>query len=183
MSKVVLSLVGKQGTGKSTLAKKIAHNLNTIYIETSDVVQEYFRNVPRKELTMSRTKTHDDPEWLGKDLYSRIFPEFKRKEVKAVVLSGVREIEVHKYLERRNVRLVVIEIISDPVIRCKRLIDLGTVNSVEHFIDQDLRERQMGLDEVSSRARFQVETSEDSSPTRLTKAIISKLVKEGYTLR
>lgn len=182
-SKTVISIVGKQGTGKSTIAKRVAQNLSTQYIETSDVVAAEIDNaIPRKDMTVTRYKTQTDPDWLGKAVYERIFPMYKPR-VRTVVLSGVREVEVHKYLLRRQLKIIPIEVVCDPDTRCKRLLDLGTVRSVEHFVDQDLEERKMGLDEVLDQARFTITTSDATSPSTLARGIVKKLVKEGYTLR
>lgn len=183
MAKTVISLCGYQGTGKTTLAKKIAHNLDTLHIETSDLVAESFRGVSRKDLTVSREKTFEDPNWLGKIIFNKIFPQFEELNVRSVVLSGVREVEVHKYLQKKQLKLAIIELIADPDVRYNRLLEVGSIRSTDHFITQDLKERQMGLDEVTGLAKFQIETTENTSPRKLAKAVIAKLTKEGYTLR
>lgn len=182
-TKIVISLVGKQGTGKSTIGKKTAASLETSHVETSDMVAQVVTGVPRKSLTSTRIRTQEDPDWLGRITYEWIMGMYKAYETRTMVLTGVREVEVHRYLQKKQLKIISVEIVSPPHIRLERLMELGTIKSTAHFLNQDLAERAMGLDEVCGQATYQIHTDNETSPGKLSKALLIKLSKEGYQIR
>lgn len=176
----LVSFVGYQGSGKSLLGRKLARVLCTDHIETSDLVKAtHGEGLSRSQLSSTAVFTEEDPAWLGKEVgadMSRIMDEQNRN---VVVISGVREPEVHKYLQREGVGIWPIEVHADPTIRYKRLIELGKVKTTEEFLDQDIRERQLGLPKILSRCKFLAPTSDDSNPDNLVKAIKLLLESKG----
>lgn len=182
MAKVVLSLVGKQGSGKSTLGKKLARYLGTQHVETSDIVKALNRGKKRDELPSTGERTKSEPDWLAVPLYDQLFPVFNKGK-QTVVLTGVREVEVHTYLKRRGLQLLVIDITADPDVRFYRLFHLEKITSAKAFIEQDLKERALGINEVIDSASVEVRTSHTSDPDKLVRALVSKITNEGTRLR
>lgn len=182
MAKVVLSLVGKQGSGKTTLGKKLARNLGTRHIETSDVVKSLHTDKERHELPETGKRTRDEPDWLAAPLYDEIYPVFNEGK-QTVVLTGVREVEVHSYLQRRGLYLLVIDVLTEPSVRYTRLRRLEKVKNVHEFLDQELGERALGIDEVADSARIELKTSEQSKPDAIVRKLISHITSEGTRVR
>lgn len=178
MAKVVLSLVGKQGAGKSTIGDRLARYLRTEHIETSDVVRDLNEGKTREELPETGKLTKDDPTWLGEPLYERLQPVFDSGKQTAV-LTGVREVEVHEHLRKRGIKLVIVDVTSDPQLRYTRLIELGKVDNANQFLEQELREKELGVNEVIDSSKYEMTTTEGSNPDKLVRALISKIVLEG----
>lgn len=180
--KVALSLVGKQGSGKSTLGSKLARNLGTERIEISDVVKELVANKKREQLAESGVRTRKEPDWLAMPVYEKMFPVFNAGK-QTVVLTGVRELAIHKYLQRKGLYVLPIDITARPMVRYLRVLELEKVLNPIEFLDQELREKRLGIDEVCDAAKYEIETSPETDPDKIVRSLISVLTKEGQSVR
>lgn len=171
----VISLVGYQGSGKSTLAKKLARSLGTVYIETSDVVRDLTGVVKRSKLPDTTSLTKDKPNWLTSVLAKRLQEGAKAQDSQYAVLCGVRESSVHSSLLRRRCALSIYEITADPWVRYQRVRSLSKVDSVEDFLEHELRERAMGLNKTISKAQHTVTTSPTTDADQLA-AVMKKRI-------
>lgn len=170
----IVSIVGRQGSGKSTIGKYLAKSLRTIHVETSDVVRSLNKNLTRAELPSTGKKTKKDPEWLGKAIAEQVLSGDD-----TAVLTGAREHQVHKYLVKQGAVVKVIELVSDPVLRYQRLLLLGKVKNATEFLTHEIAETRLGVQDVMDRAPFRAETTEDTEPKVLAQAIKALLIKEG----
>lgn len=174
--RVILSVVGEQGAGKTTIGQKLARYLETDHIETSGVVRALTeKEYDKKDLASTKERTKEDPNWLGEAIYERIV-ESLEKDLTSVVVTGVREVEVHEYLRRRNLDVLGIDVVADPDIRCFRLIELGKIKDEKDFIEQELRERAMGLNEVMAKSSFQVSTSPETDADQIVRSLVAAIV-------
>ena len=180
---VIISLVGKQGAGKSTIGEKLARYLDTTHIEVSKVVRELHKDIEeRSALSDTGKKTRTEPDWLGSAVYNRLFPTL-RKNTPVAVITGVREIEVHKYLKKMKLSVIGVEIKADPDLRYKRLLELKKIQSPSDFLDMEVKERNLGVNEVIDSCKYEIATSDETKPDQVVRALVSKLVKEGSNLR
>src|SRR5678809_1298323 len=108
----IISLVGRQGSGKSTIGAKLADYLKTSHVEASQVVREVCGDLPRSEMPTTNKRTESEPNWLADAIMER-FPEDK----KCVVVTGVREPIVHTYFEMSQHTLLSFEVRCDAEIR------------------------------------------------------------------
>lgn len=180
--KEVISLVGYQGSGKSTLSKKLARAIHTDMLEVSDRVKSMYEDYAREKLPSTSERTKQDPNWLGKDVAEGLAEIYKGQQRQVAILSGAREEQLHKYLLKRGIKLWVFEIVAPPALRFQRVYDLHKVQSASQFIEHELSEREMGLDRVCEKAPFRVITGEDTKPYLLVEAIIKRLKEKGARL-
>lgn len=176
----IVSLAGAQGSGKSTLGTYLARYLKTLHVETSAVVQDTLSfDLSRDDLHTTGSFTKDDKDWLGRAIEQKIIKWLPKYKKSTVVLSGVREREVHSYLRRQGARLHIFEVAADPNLRFYRLKDLGKVSDARHFLDKELNERILGLPKVIAQAKYTVETKQDIPAELQAKAIAKALFEKG----
>lgn len=141
------------------------------HIETSDVVKKVLKEEDRKKLLSSAVRTAADPDWLGKEVYQEIISHNSR----TVVLTGVREIEVHQYLRNHGCEITIFEVTAPPEIRYQRLYALNKLTNAEDFLSRELKEKQMGIEDVEQEAPYTVPTSFETDPERIAYAMIRAL--------
>lgn len=173
----MISLIGYQGSGKSTLARKLARSIGTVYIETSGVVKELTGVQKRSELPETTILTKDNPNWLTSEISKRLKDGAKEQNSLYAVLSGVREHSIHVSLARRRISLIIFEISASPLTRYQRVKALSKVESIEEFLEHEIRERSMGLDKTISKAQHTIETSQSTEPDQLV-ALMKKRVMD-----
>lgn len=176
----VVSLAGYQGSGKTTLGKKLANHLRTSHYETSSVVKEVHGELERKDLASTSEQTKTDPNWLGKALKEHLKAAFQFKPV--AVVTGIREYEVIHYL-KRFYNVVGFEVIAPPEIRFERVLKQGKVTNAIEFLEHELKEKELGLDNVLCDSPHFLRTSNTTDPDKIVKAIVKKLLDKGYKLR
>lgn len=179
--KVLVSFVGRQGAGKSTIAAGLADVLRTGHIEVSDVVKDLYNDLPRELLPSTGRRTESEPDWLGKAVHKALIEKAEIWERDLLVLSGVREQAVHEYLGKQF-DLYSFEIVADPEIRFQRLSVLWKVRSGKEFIEHEIRETGLGVQEVMDKAPFRIPTSQETQPDYIVKAIIRALSVKGVKL-
>lgn len=134
----ILSLIGQQGSGKTTLGQLLSGRLNAEHIEASEVVRDLRGNLQRSEMHTTNDRTKDDPTWLGDAIATRI-DSFK------VILTGVREVEVHRTLEQLGTTVTPIILTAPTQERYKRLLDNKKVTSYGEFTKDGQAELDIGL--------------------------------------
>lgn len=174
--KHVISLVGYQGSGKTTIGKSLAARYGCSHLEMSEIVRAIHTGLSRDELPRTAEKTRTDPDWLAELVHKLILEESKNS---VVVLTGVREPQIHKYLLAHDIQLHSFEIKAPAGLRYYRLLDLKKVSNAEQFLNHEVDETSMGLREVMDKARYAVITSEESSPRALAQAMKKRLVLKG----
>lgn len=175
----IVSFVGYQGSGKSLLGRKLARHLCTEHIETSDIVKAEHEGLTRAELSSTGEKTKVDPDWLGREMMSEVERVVKEQNRTVAVISGVREQEVHKYLQRQKIVVWPVEVNAEAAVRYARVIRLNKVKTTEAFLDQEFRERELGLPEVLKTCKFAISTSETTDPQELIEAVKAVLQAKG----
>lgn len=179
----LISLVGLQGSGKSTLGHKIARRIGTEKIETSDVVRSIYKNLKRSELPTTAERTKDDPDWLGRAVFDTLEGAYADSGKRAVVLTGVRELEVQKFLKKMGLNIYSFEVVCDAEIRYQRLLSLGKVIDAREFLRQELAERGLGVLDIMDAAPFTIPTSHETDPDRISKAVVRELNNRDVPLR
>lgn len=178
----VVSLVGRQGAGKSFLGGKLAALLHCGRVEVSDVVKSLYKNLPREELPLTSMATAENADWLGELVAENILVARERSGSPAiVVLTGARETQVHRFLERNGAATKVVEIYCNPFTRCDRLIRDGKVKNEAEFLAHEARESDMGIVNVLSERYARVHTSELSDPDDLMRKLLTSLNKRGVS--
>lgn len=132
----------------------------------------------REDLPATAERTKEDPNWLGKAV-SEILEAANERKLPALVLTGVREVQVHDYLEEIGYTLKVFELSTAAEERYRRLLETEKIRSAKQFILHDLREKSMGLDQTLAEAAYSVQTTQETNPARITKAIFQTLKDEG----
>lgn len=174
-SKPVISLVGYQGSGKSTLSQILAKLYGWDFLEISSVVRAVHTGLSRDELPETAKKTKTDPNWLSDVIYSMIV----KGKSPGVVLSGVREPQIHKYLTGKGLTLHDVEVKAHPALRYDRLLELQKVSNAEQFLNHEIDELAMGLRKVMRDAKYSIWTSDETDPRRLARAVKERLAKKG----
>lgn len=173
----IISLVGYQGSGKSTVGKLLAHLLNCRHVETSAVVKKVTGVEKRENLASTGKQTKIDPDWLGSAVAEHVVQASK----KLVVLTGVRERAVHEFLISFAKQVDIIELTSPPELRFDRVKELGKVSTAAEFIEQELKEKELGLEDVICNATYQIPTTEKTDPVDIARAIVTVLDLEDST--
>lgn len=178
----LVSFVGRQGSGKTLLGKKLAHALSVGRVEVSDVVRKLNKGLSREELPGTAKRTAKEPDWLVNAVQEEILRVREECGGKIVVLSGVRERTLHKGLKHFGASIWSFEVTCPAITRCERLHRLGKVSTVEEFLAHEMRETQMGIRQVLKDAPVRVLTDDTSDPDTLIKPILSKLKDKGMKL-
>lgn len=172
----IISLCGYQGSGKSTIGKYVARVLKVPHIEASDFARKVTGVEKRSELPAATMKfTAKNPDWLGEALADEILGN----NTKIIVLTGTRERNVHLYLAAQGANLRIFEMMTPPELRYERLLQLGKIKDASEFIEQELRERELGVEEVVDDAIYQIPNHEDTNPLKIARAIGEILVEDG----
>lgn len=172
-NQILISFVGFQGSGKTTLGKILADSLNSEHFEASGIVRNTTGVTERSELPATGKRTKKDPTWLGKAVYTAIYPD------EVSVVSGVREQEVHDYLETQNIDIHIFEVVAPAEVRFDRLFKLQKVSSAQDFIEQELREIELGVKDVMTAAQYTIPTSPKTNPNAICRVILKKLKERG----
>lgn len=171
----VISLVGRQGSGKSTVGSMIAKELNLSHIETSDTVKKHVNNAKRSELPKTGRFTKDNNIWLAKPVAIELVKALKDKAKNSIILTGVREVEVHQYLERIGANIHAIEMQAYPEVRFDRLVSGKKVSSASEFLEHEIAESALGVQKVIDGASFVARTRADKRPLSIVLGIIKRL--------
>lgn len=172
----VVSLVGYQGAGKSSISKYLGYLYDVAGIEVSSIVRAIVEGMSRDELPQTTERTKTDPEWLS----SIVHGVLKEKTIGNVaVLTGVREPNIHTYLSAHDMDVYSVEIRCHALTRYKRVLELGKVTSARQFLNHEADEINMGIRETLHASPYCVETNEETSPKLIAAAIKERLMKEG----
>lgn len=164
----IVSIVGPQGTGKTTIGSRLALLLETRHIEASDYAKRITGSKQRSDLPgLTEKYTKENPDWLGQAIEEVILEQ----ESKTIILTGVRERNVHLYLASRGARLAIYELEAPAELRFQRLLRLEKVSSATEFIEQELREIKLGVVDVCKDALHKVPNSTDEHPGKIARAI------------
>lgn len=164
----IVSLVGPQGVGKTTIGLRLALLLDNIHVEASDYAKRITGTDARSELpTLTEQHTKQNPDWLGQAIEEEIIKHDK----KTIVLTGVRERNVHLYLASRGGRLAIFELEAPAELRFQRLCRLGKVSNATEFIEQEIKEVKLGVYEVCKDALHRVPNATDVPAPKIARAI------------
>lgn len=139
--------LGKLGSGKSYIAKKefaacLQMGMSIDYIEVSDLVSDFAReitgkeNPSREDLQLVKEKMKDSPNWLLDSLINKI----EETQHSRVIVCGLREKLILDALEKKygSGEIFIIEA-RDEVRRERRGL------SLDEFIEADMRDYNIGL--------------------------------------
>lgn len=155
----ILSLVGRQGAGKSSIGHGLAVQVEVPHIEASSVVRKVYGDIPRDKMPETNKRTATEPDWLGNAIASEILDHH---DASYVIVTGAREREVHDTLLQLGASLQVIEIYADQQQRYDRHLGVKCSNEAEFLLHED-NEASIGLDELLAKCPFQLDTTH--SPT------------------
>ena len=105
---MIICVIGKAGSGKTTVAKIICEYTDTPLVEVSDFLKQITGGTKRHEMNLNRhVLEKSDPDWL----WSYIDQALIRHSRSGCVLSGIREpYLLHKTLQRyEEVKIVGVE--------------------------------------------------------------------------
>lgn len=168
----VISLIGAQGTGKSTLAQRLAEHYSTQFIEASSVVRELYGDLTRDQMPETNIRTVTEPTWLGDAIYERI-------QSPLVFLAGVREVEVHDTLLDKQCTVQPIKLWAPEQERYARLKALGKCDTWLQFKEHGQNEMSIGLGDLLDEPYPTYITCEYVSIDDV-KALIVKELDEGF---
>lgn len=156
----IVSIIGRQGVGKTHVGKYLAATTGARHIEASSVVKEVCGDLPRERMPATNRRTASEPTWLGDAIYNRIDGyTFSKTIPKTIIISGIREVEVHQTLaEKYKLRLFIIALSAPAEIRFERLKNLGKCENLDQFIRHEFNEIGIGLDKVLESAHAKYST-------------------------
>lgn len=178
----LISLIGYQGSGKTTIGKEVSKRLNTEYIETSVVVKAANAHVPDLQLATTKERNLSEPNWLCKLLDNEIYDVMGIEGRKTVVLGGLREPHIYDWFQDVGYHLYSVWLYAEPFSRYNRLVKQGRVQDVAQFLDRELLERTLGITELARVTQFQAETSDVIYPEQTAEAIITFLKEKGLEI-
>lgn len=152
----ILSLIGQQGAGKTSIGQELAKQFGITHIEASAVVRKVVGNLPRERMPESNARTKDDPGWLGRAIAEEILAI---SDDHYVILTGVREVEVHQTLAELGASLNIIQIDAGFATRLHRHMGTKCFSEGE-FAQHELNELYIGLDEVILSAGWRYDTTD-----------------------
>lgn len=174
----VISLVGQQGAGKTTISNLLAEKYGAYRVEASSIVRELCGDLPRSEMPKTNVRTAHEPTWLGDAIARKIL---ENSDTSIVILSGVREVEVHETLRRFDSDIAVVYIQANRGIRLERQLRNRKCNDALEFDLQDAQELEIGLDKVINTAGYRVSSTPTTSPAGLVDEIAKLLENtKGY---
>lgn len=153
----IVSIVGRQGSGKTTVAKLLASHYMCPHIECSTVVRNLCGDLPREEMHKTNARTATEPTWLGDAVADEIekqileydlqYPHLTRE---VIIISGAREVEVVDTLRTLGADVLQLAVTTWTPARYRRLKELGKVKGLEDFRKADKTESKIGLDKLLS---------------------------------
>lgn len=177
-NKLIISLVGRQGSGKTTLGKELAKFLQCPHVEASGVVREECGELARTDMPSTNKRSEEEPRWLA-DAMRKHFSNTK----KAVVVTGVREPHIHEIWEEDGDELVSFQVLCDAEVRFQRLLENGKCSSAKEFIEHELNEMALGVLQLEFLAPYQIPTSDDTDPRSIVKAAIKVMQEKGVEFK
>lgn len=153
----IVTIVGKNRSGKSTVAKKLIEKTSWPTIEVSDIVKKISGQKTREALQLEKEKHAKDPDWLYRELKKEI-DRIASAGANNIVVSGVRE----QYLIQRmkedgsNVKVIGVSIADSE--RRRRTVELDK-KSIEEFEKDESRDKELfNLDDLLKSSDYQVST-------------------------
>jgi dephospho-CoA kinase len=184
-NKRIISLVGYQGSGKTTIGQRVARNYSSKRVEISTLVKTLTKDsLVREELPSTYKWTEENPTWLSSYLIDLLNNYFTAKPDKnLVILSGVREQILHDELVKAGAQVFVCAIYAPPIDRYKRLVELGKVHTEEEFINHEMSEKEMGLGEVIANADYTITSHEGTSASKLASVVRQEARERKFVKR
>lgn len=168
----IVSLAGYQGSGKSTIGNRLSRLLNIHHVEVSDVVKAHYKGLTREQLpdTMKLGSR-----WLTDALFEEI------QDYTHVVITGPRQKEIFRSWKRRGAEVWSFWIAAHQRDRYERLYKLGKVDSIDAFLQHELKERKMDLPLIrQSYTSFTIHSDRKTDPDGLAFKIGTVLEQRGF---
>lgn len=147
-------IVGKNRSGKSTVAKKFIQKTSWPTVEVSDIVKRISGQKTREALQTEKQKHTDDPDWL----YREISKEILAKQSDNVIVSGVREQHLITRMKQDGFEVKVVGVLITDAERRRRTVELDK-KSEEEFDKDELRDKTLfDLDRLLEMSDYQVST-------------------------
>lgn len=183
----IVSLVGKQGAGKSTVASALASYYKCLHVEASSVVRNLYGNLTRSQMPFTNSRTADEPTWLGDAIVD--FTELSLNErnltnvetiQNVLIISGVRETEVHSTLTfKHGARIIPVCLFAPAEDRFERQQRLGKLQSFSEFEAQDEAEMRIGLKNIIKFAKYHIPSnrniSQDETVARIVQIVDNEI--------
>lgn len=156
---MVIVLVGLMGSGKSTIGKKLAEDLNFNFLEVSDVVKSLMTEQNRSSMVKeSLHRKNQDPMWLAEPLRTKLAGHTKW------VVSGVREIVLLDAIRDLGLPVHVIRLDCSDKARLRRCKD--KYKTLTDLRKADAVDKNLGIHEVLDTADCTLSTSGSLKKTR-----------------
>lgn len=175
----LVSIIGYQGSGKTTIGKEVAKRLKTEYVEVSAVVKAANKHVPDLELASTGERTFSEPNWLAKLIDNEIEDVMSIEGRQTVIVGGSREPNLYQWYQDKGYHLYSVWLYAEPFSRYNRLIKQGRVENTTQFLNRELAERRLGLSELARVTQYQAETSDKIYPHQTAAAIVHFLKEKG----
>lgn len=149
-------IVGKNRSGKSTVAKKFIQKTSWPTVEVSDIVKRISGQKTREALQTEKQKHTNDPDWLYREISKEI--EKVSTENENVIVSGVREQYLITRMKQDGFEVKVVGVFITDAERRRRTVELDK-KSEEEFDKDELRDKTLfDLDRLLEMSDYQVST-------------------------
>jgi len=146
---MIIAVLGRAGSGKTTVSAILAARLGCEYIDTSKVVEEVSTLSKGKQGRKALQKVHlkqEDPDWLATPLIERAQASLQVDEPRRLcIVTGIREPYLLYRLQEIDEALV-FSIKVNPYMRYCRLCTRDGFISVDDFQISDNGDKLLGLD-------------------------------------
>lgn len=171
----VLIIVGKNRSGKSTIAKFLIKKTSWPIIEISDIVKRVSGQKAREALQMEKQKHINDPDWLYREVSGEI-----RKNIGNVIIAGVREQYLIKRMKEDLFDVKVVGAVVSDQERRRRTVELDK-KSEEEFYKEEMRDKTLfDLDSLISSADFQISTEKSLEEVEVEVEQVLKCLNKEY---
>lgn len=171
MKPLCIVVVGRIGSGKSTIAKEVAKKFSMEFLEMSDVIRDI---TGRDRSTIRHNGLTADV--VGVEVLKRMDLE------KNYVVSGVRQAGIVKKLKGKY-RVEVLKLDFTPGERQERMMTRGEEVSIDDLNSQDKLDSDLGLDAIMDRSEYFSITNSKWSIRRNIEEIAYHLTQRHEELR
>lgn len=153
----MIIIVGKNRSGKSTVAKKLVEKTSWPIIEVSNIVKVISGQKTREALQLEIEKHTKDPDWLYRELKKEI-DSIIDAGANYIIVSGVREQYLLQRMKEDGLSVKVIGILIADSERRRRTIELDK-KSIEEFERDESRDKELfNLNDLLELSDYQVST-------------------------
>lgn len=154
---LIISVVGKLSSGKTTIAKIFAKKLNCEVIEISSLVKKFTELTDRKSLQDEIFNHRNDVDWLYKEWLHNLNNKILAGQ-QVIVTSGIREPYLLCKIMEDNI-VVSVGVKANDFVRYRRLVTREGYISSDEFKLANEKDEQLGTDIVITMSDFSIDST------------------------